>query len=872
MVTPDKPRLPDFQQLFELSPNAYMVLDRELRCVAANAAYLHVTASRLEDLLGKGVMEAFSDDPADPNNEPARMLKDSFARVLREGEPDTLPLLRYRAPKHSPNGVLLEDRFWTATHTPLFDGAGHVEFILQYTLDVTELQRLREAASTTDAPSSLGARVLGHARKVQETNMLLDAERSQLRRLFEQAPGFVCFLDGPDHTFGLVNAALLQLVGRRDILGKTVREAIPEIAGQGFLQLMDKVYSGGESFVGKGLTASIHRRPGGPLEDVSLDFVFQPIFGSEGAVTGIFVQGQDITEQKAAEAIRSRQSSHDALSASVGQALTRSPTLPLMLQRCAEAIVEKLDAAFARVWLFEPTTGMLELRASAGLYTHLDGPHGRVPLGKLKIGRIAAERSAHLTNSVIGDPRVSDQAWALREGMVAFAGYPLLLGEKLVGVIAMFSRSALPPDTLEALKHVADNIALGVERQLSQDEREALLARESEARKDAEEANHLKDEFLATVSHELRTPLTSMLGWVQMLRGGSLSPAKQERALETIERNARAQAQLIEDLLDVSRILSGKLRLEVAAVEVGSVVSQALESVRPAADAKAIRLQAALDSTSHVMGDPQRLQQIVWNLLSNAVKFTSKGGRIQVFVERKHSSVEVTVTDSGQGISEAFLPHVFERFRQEDAGPRRQHGGLGLGLSIVRHLAELHGGTVSAASGGEGKGATFTLTLPLSATLRRETGPHSEGQNELTPKGYECPPQLAGLRVLTVDDEGDTRDLLRAILENCRAQVLTAGSAAEGLELLKRQRPDVLISDIGMPGEDGYSFIRKVRALSADEGGRTPALALTAYARTEDRTRALLAGFQNHCPKPVEPDELVAVLASLSGRTNGGAR
>ncbi|MFP2911000.1 ATP-binding protein, partial [Pyxidicoccus sp. 3LFB2] len=400
----------------------------------------------------------------------------------------------------------------------------------------------------------------------------------------------------------------------------------------------------------------------------------------------------------------------------------------------------------------------------------------------------------------------------------------------------------------------------------AQAERERLLQRERDARQEAEEANRLKDEFLSTVSHELRTPLTAMLGWVQLLRSGSLPLERRERALETVERNARAQGQLIEDLLDVSRILSGKMKLDVAPVDVSTVVEQALDSVRPAADAKGIRLQAAMDSTGNVMGDAHRLQQVVWNLLSNAVKFTPRGGRVQAFVERRDSAVEITVADTGQGISADFLPHVFERFRQADGGTRRQHGGLGLGLSIVRHLVEMHGGTVTASSLGEGQGATFVVRLPLSVALRSDVAMPGAPRVSLPTQGeLACPPQLAGLRVLLVDDEADTREFLRALLEGCDARVTVAASAAEGLEALQRERPDVMVSDIGMPGEDGYGFIRKVRALSASQGGRTPAAALTAYARTEDRTRVLLAGFQAHVPKPVEPAELLAVLASLAG-------
>lgn len=404
------------------------------------------------------------------------------------------------------------------------------------------------------------------------------------------------------------------------------------------------------------------------------------------------------------------------------------------------------------------------------------------------------------------------------------------------------------------------------DRKAAEEEREALLRRESEARRDAEQANRLKDEFIATVSHELRTPLSAMLGWATLLRNGSLPTERVDRALETIERNARAQGQLIEDLLDVSRIMAGKLTLAVESVEVRSVVEQALESVRPAADAKGVRLQSTLDSSVRVMGDPQRVQQVVWNLVSNAVKFTPRGGRVQVTLVRDHSAAEITVADTGQGIAADFLPHVFERFRQEEGGSTRRAGGLGLGLSIVRHLVELHGGVVSAESEGLGKGSTFRVRLPISVATRRDS--HDGEGRVLTPPGNRipCPPELRGLVVVVVDDEPDTRELVKTLLEGCEAIVHTADSVARALELVEEKRPDLVVSDIGMPDEDGYSLIAKVRALPPERGGRTFAIALTAYARTEDRTRALLAGFQAHVPKPVEPIELFAVAASLAAR------
>lgn len=401
--------------------------------------------------------------------------------------------------------------------------------------------------------------------------------------------------------------------------------------------------------------------------------------------------------------------------------------------------------------------------------------------------------------------------------------------------------------------------------------RARLLTSEQAARAEAERANRLKDEFLATISHELRTPLTAILGWTRMLRTGKLDETTSARALETIERNAKSQAQLIEDLLDVSRIISGQMRLDVQPVDLAPIIQAAADSMRPAADAKAIGLHVGLDPrTGPVSGDPTRLQQIVWNLLSNAIKFTPKGGRVEVRLERVNSYIEIKVSDTGIGIKPDFLPHVFDRFRQADSTLTRSQTGLGLGLAIVRHLAELHGSTISAYSAGEGQGASFTLKLPLMVDYdmeRRLTeAPAREHPTNWSEAPFKCPPALDGLRVLIVDDAPDARQLLTTVLERCKAQVTAVASAVDALDALERLKPDILVSDIEMPGEDGYSFIREVRTKEYGRRERIPAAALTAHAGVADRLRALSAGFDIHMPKPVDPAELVTAIASLAFR------
>jgi signal transduction histidine kinase/DNA-binding response OmpR family regulator len=396
----------------------------------------------------------------------------------------------------------------------------------------------------------------------------------------------------------------------------------------------------------------------------------------------------------------------------------------------------------------------------------------------------------------------------------------------------------------------------------------ASIAIENTLNSEAREANRIKDEFLATLSHELRTPLTAMLGWTQLLRTGALGADETARGLEIIERNVLAQAKLIDDLLDVSRIITGKLRLNMRPLSLVSVIDSALDVVRPAADAKGIQIEATLDpDAAQLNGDPDRLQQVVWNLLVNAVKFSATGGKVRVGLSRHESRARIGVCDNGEGIEREILPHIFDRFRQADSSTRRAHGGLGLGLAIVRHVVELHGGTVRAESPGPGGGATFVVDLPAAAAVLEspEARPGGPALRQTLPAPTDF--NLSDLRVLVVDDEPDGRETIAAVLSTHHAQVTTASSAREALAILIESPPHVLVSDIGMPEQDGYDLIREVRRLSRIEAAQVPAMALTAFAREEDRLQALAAGFQMHVTKPIAPADLIAGVAKLAGRS-----
>ena len=425
--------------------------------------------------------------------------------------------------------------------------------------------------------------------------------------------------------------------------------------------------------------------------------------------------------------------------------------------------------------------------------------------------------------------------------------------ERIIGGIAAQAAVAIDNTRLyEAAQHAAE-------------ERKVLLESERSARAEAERTSQMKDEFLATLSHELRTPLSAILGWAQVLRRGSRDQADLQRGLQTIERNARAQAQLIEDLLDMSRITSGKVLLDMQTVSPAVFIDAAIETVRPAADAKNIRIEKHYDPAVGVIaGDPARLQQVIWNLLSNAIKFTPRDGLVQILLTPMEGHVAITVQDTGVGIKPEFKAHVFERFRQGDASTTRRHGGLGLGLSIVKHLIEQHGGTVRVDSEGEDRGASFTIELP--AAIRQAPSSRPDRAAYLPPSPHTPDIKLRDLskvRVLVVDDEADARDLIKRILSDCHAEVRTAASAEQALAAIGEQLPDVLVSDLGMPDVDGFELLARVRALGPEHGGNVPAVALTAFARSEDRLRALEAGFRAHISKPVEPSELIATVARM---------
>jgi PAS domain S-box-containing protein len=559
-----------------------------------------------------------------------------------------------------------------------------------------------------------------------------------------------------------------------------------------------------------------------------------PIKDDAGAVLGVVLVFRDVTEQRQAEeALAEQREWFETTLESIGDAVIATDVQGRIV--FMNPIAERLSG-----WTLESARG----RASDEVF------------------RIVDEGSRKAV--------VSPVARALSDGVVAgFEGSTLLLSrdgdEHAIddSVAPIRDRDGRVVGAVLVFRDVAERRRAERERAEAARERDRLLESERSARSDAERANRLKDEFVATLSHELRTPLNAIMGWTHVLRGDRGLQTEGQHALDVIERNVRMQAQLISDLLDMSRIISGKMRLEIEPVDLGKVIEQALETVRSAADAKQIRLRVALATLQPFLGDPARLQQVVWNLLSNAINFTHKGGHVDVTLRRVESSAEIRVTDDGIGIAPEFLPFLFDRFRQADASTTRSRGGLGLGLSIVRKLVELHGGTVTAESAGPGRGSSFAVRLPISLGVSASDA--GEGDSGETDRARAHAAKLQGIEVLVVEDEPDTRELVQRVLRDVGARVTAAGTAAEALSAFRSERPDVIVSDIGLPEVDGYQLITELRALEErDTATRTPAIALTAYARSEDRTRALRSGYQAHLAKPIDPAELVATLASFS--------
>jgi PAS domain S-box-containing protein len=928
-----------------------------------NDAYIPILGRRHPEALGRPAADTWDDiwDQVGPQAE----------AVMRRGESTWNERQLLVMQRHG----YTEETYFTWSYSPIPDDDGGIGGLFcACTEDTSEVIAKR-------AGDQLLARV--------------ESERTGLAEAFAQSPSFLALLRGPEHVFVFANERYHRLVGRADIAGKTVREALPEVAEQGFIEILDRVYATGEPYVGTGTRIELQRNAGAAPEEAFLDFVYQPLRDAEGGIVGILADGIDVTERRQAE-VRDRfllnlegelrpladpaqisatgarllgdfmdadRCAYAEVSADLERFTVVGDHNRTLASIVGEYALEDFGQEYARLMranrpyvvddvdAFEPAPADLEPYLRTGIRAVICVPlmkgghlvammavHQKEPRAwrpaEVELLQHVASRCYESIERGRVERTLRDSEWSFRQ--LAEAMPQIVFAADAQGEIDYFNRrwyeyTGLPAGSVEAAAWRRTLTPEGLERVMQawpeairtgqayeieyplrrhdgelrwhlgravpirdaagrvvrwygtntdiHDRRQIELAlqqalqSEQAARSEAELASHMKDEFLATLSHELRTPLNAILGWAHILRAGQAQPqpAQVAKAAEVIERNARAQSTIIEDLLDMSAIISGKVRLEMQPVDLPVIVRAAVETARPTAQAKHIRLLCELDAVrgAELHGDPNRLQQVLWNLLNNAIKFTPADGHVAVRLVRLEGEVEVAVTDSGEGIHPDFLPFIFGRFRQGDASTTRRHGGLGLGLSIVKQLVELHGGSVRADSQGEGTGATFTVRLPLQAGtpgLARAAERARGARSEAIAMQAEDRAHIEGRRVLVVDDEPDARELARKLLEDCGAIVACAGSSAEALALLREGAFDVLLSDIGMPGEDGYALIRKVRALPPEANPSIPAMALTAYARPADRVAALRAGFQMYAAKPVEPGELVAMVASLARR------
>jgi PAS domain S-box-containing protein len=801
--------LSDFRALFRVTPYPYLVMTPDLTIVGASEAYLRSVQRTEADIVGRYVFDAFPEDPDNPEATNVTEVKASLLRALAKGEPDTSAFVRYAVPVTTPAGTTFEERYWSTVHTPVLDDNGTPILVFQNPVDVTELYRFdaqSQAATLKLAPpSDDNTENFNRAQLHEALSRILNNEREHLRSLFNQAPGFVAVLMGPKHVFELVNEAYYQLVGHRELIGKAVWEALPEVAGQGFEEFLDSVYRTGKAWTTRAMPVSVQRERNGPTVQRYVDLVYEPYRNQDGATVGIFAQGYDVTDS--VEALAARRESDERLR-------------------------DGMDAAKMFVWDWNLDTGEL---------VHSDNV-------ALVLG-FSPQQMGTVSQHVHPDDRATIAAAHRRALDGAGAG----AYAEVVRFIRPDNGRQIWLDSRGKAQFDQDGKPLRM-RGVTVDVTERYQA-EFELR----ESNRKKDEFLAMLAHELRNPLAPISTAAEMLRLTKDHDPRTRKASEVISRQVRHMTALVDDLLDVSRVTRGLVELDKAPVDIKSAVASAVEQARPLIEARRHTLVVRTDAAqASVDGDRTRLVQVIANLLNNAAKYTPQAGEItlSVDVDVEEGLVKISVSDNGIGIDSRLLPQVFELFTQAERTPDRTQGGLGIGLALVKTIVALHKGSVTAASPGPGLGSTFTIALPAVAPGRAAPlpGPGRAGSAATE----------ASLHVMIVDDNVDAAQSLAVLLEARGHRVSVQAHPLEAIAAARRARPQVFILDIGLPDIDGYELARRLRADPATSDALF--IALTGYGQAHDRILSKSSGFAHHFVKPMDTEKLRRVLATAATR------
>lgn len=791
--------LDDYQALFRASPYLYLVMSPDLTIIGASGAYLRSVQRTEEEIIGRYVFDAFPENPADPSATDVSEIRSSLLRAMAKGEPDTTPFVRYAVPIETAEGRTFEERYWSTVHTPVLDADGKPILVFQNPVDVTELYRFDERARTATLqltpPGATNAENFNRAQMHEALSRILNNEREHLGSLFNQSPGFVAVLMGPKFVFELVNDAYYQLVGHRELIGKPLWDALPEVRGQGFEGILNAVFTTGVPWSGTAAKFEVQREQNGPKVQRYVNLVYQPYKDPNGVTIGIFVQGYDVTDVIEAQTAR---------------------------EESDERLRDGMDATKMVVWDWDVSSG--ELAYSDNIERVL----GCRPLNMKSIAQFIHEEDRERISAAHRD--------AIAEG----APY-----QEIVRFIRPDSGVQIWIDSRGRVQKGGGAEGIRI-RGVTVDVTERVNA-EIELR----EANKKKDEFLAMLAHELRNPLAPISTAAEMLRLTAAEDSRVKKASEVITRQVKHMTSLVDDLLDVSRVTRGLVRLENEYVDVKSAVSSAVEQARPLIEARRHNLTVKSDSAhASIKGDRTRLAQVIVNLLNNAAKYTPQGGEIDLSIRVVDAQVEISIKDNGIGMEDTLVPHVFELFTQAERTSDRVQGGLGIGLSLVHTLVSLQGGTVTATSEGPGHGSTFVVTLPVSAppTLANHVST-SDSRIALVD---------SAVSIMIVDDNVDAGESLAALLEAHGHSVSIQTHPLCAITAARSSPPQVFILDIGLPEIDGYELVRRLRWEPVLRNSMY--IALTGYGQAHDRTLSMTAGFDHHFVKPMDAEKMSMLL------------